>query len=88
MLPTTYIYIFLGSGYVLFLGAADASYFFLFNIFNQHKASEMVTYCIEILVEKLIIMKLYRFELLFFDGTVITGKFCVGVPLNNQSIYF
>ena len=32
-------------------------------------------------------MKLYRFELLFFDGTVITGKFCVGVPLNNQSIY-
>ena len=29
--------------YVLFLGAADASYF-LFNIFNQHKASEMVTY--------------------------------------------
>ena len=32
-------------------------------------------------------MKLYRFELLFFDGTVITGKFCVGVPLNIQSIY-
>ena len=28
-----------------------------------------------------------KFELLFFDGTVITGKFCVGVPLNNQSIY-
>ena len=27
-------------------------------------------------------MKLYRFELLLFDGTVITGKFCVGVPLN------
>ena len=24
---------------------------------------------------------------LFSDGTVITGKFCVGVPLNNQSIY-
>ena len=32
-------------------------------------------------------MKLYRFELLFFDGTVFTGKFCVGVPLNIQSIY-
>ena len=32
-------------------------------------------------------MKLYRFELLFFDGTVKTGKFCVGVPLNIQSIY-
>ena len=32
-------------------------------------------------------MKLYRFESLFFDGTVITGKFCVGVPLNIQSIY-
>ena len=47
----------------------------------------MVTYLIDILVEKLIIMKLYRFELLFFDGTVITGKFCVGVPLNIQSIY-
>ena len=28
-------------------------------------------------------MKLYRFELLFFDGTVITGKFCVGVPLKH-----
>ena len=27
------------------------------------------------------------FESLFFDGTVITGKFCVGVPLNIQSIY-
>ena len=39
------------------------------------------------LIEKLIIMKLYRFELLFFGGTVITGKFCVGVPLNIQSIY-
>ena len=38
-------------------------------------------------VDKLIIMKLYRFELLLFDGTVITGKFCVGVPLNIQSIY-
>ena len=32
-------------------------------------------------------MKLYRFALLFFDDTVITGKFCIGVPLNNQSIY-
>ena len=32
-------------------------------------------------------MKLCRFASLFFDGTVITGKFCVGVPLNNQSIY-
>ena len=32
-------------------------------------------------------MKLYRFALLFFDGTVITREFCVGVPLNNQSIY-
>ena len=32
-------------------------------------------------------MKLYRFALLFFDGTVITGKFCVGVPLNIQSIF-
>ena len=32
-------------------------------------------------------MKLYRFESLFFDGTVITRKFCVGVPLNIQSIY-
>ena len=29
----------------------------------------------------------YRNELLFFDGTVLTGKFCVGVPLNIQSIY-
>ena len=28
-----------------------------------------------------------RFALLFFDDTVITGKFCVGVPLNNQCIY-
>ena len=35
----------------------------------------------------LIVMKLYRFALLFFDGSVITGKFCVGVPVNNQSIY-
>ena len=26
-------------------------------------------------------------EQLFFDGIVITGKFCVGVPLNIQSIY-
>ena len=51
------------------------------------QASEMVTYWIEILVEKLITMKLYRSELIFFDGTVITGKFCVGVPLNIQSIY-
>ena len=33
----------------------------------------MVTYQIEIFVEKLIVMKLYRFALLFFDGTVITG---------------
>ena len=32
-------------------------------------------------------MKLYKFELLFFDGTVLTGKFCVGVPLNILSIY-
>ena len=32
-------------------------------------------------------MKLFRFTLLFFDGTVLTGKFCVGVPLNIQSIY-
>ena len=32
-------------------------------------------------------MKLYRFELLFFDGTVFTRKFCVCVPLNNQTIY-
>ena len=33
-------------------------------------------------------MKLYRFALLFFDGTVITGKLCVGVPLtSNLSIY-
>ena len=32
-------------------------------------------------------MKLYRFALLFFDDTVLTGKFCVGVPLNIQSIY-
>ena len=32
-------------------------------------------------------MKLYRFTLLFFDGTVITGKCFVGVPLNIQSIY-
>ena len=39
------------------------------------------------LLEKLILRKLYRFELLFFDGTVLTGKFCVGVPLNIQSIY-
>ena len=53
----------------------------------SYKASEMVTYLIDILVEKLIVMKLYKFELLFFDGTVITGKFCVGVPLNIQSIY-
>ena len=27
-------------------------------------------------------MKLYRFELLLFDGTVLTVKFCVGVSLN------
>ena len=47
---------------------------FLFNTFNQHKDSEIVTYWIEILVEKLILMKLYRFELLFFDGTVLTGN--------------
>ena len=46
----------------------------LFNIFNQHKATEMVAYWIEILVEKLIIMKLYRFELLFFYDTVLTGN--------------
>ena len=32
-------------------------------------------------------MKLYRFELLFFDGTVLTGKFCVGVPLEIQYNY-
>ena len=42
-------------------------------IFNQHKDSEMVAYWIEIL-EKLIIMKLYKFELLFFGGTVLTGN--------------
>ena len=29
----------------------------------------------------------YIFELLFFDGTVLTGKFRVGVPLNIQSLY-
>ena len=45
----------------------------LSNIFNQHKDSEMVAYWIEIL-KKLIIMKLYKFELLFFDGTVLTGN--------------
>ena len=32
-------------------------------------------------------MKLYGFELLFFDGTVIIGKFSVGMPLNIQTIY-
>ena len=32
---------------------------------------------------------LYYFQkLLFFDGIVLTGKFCVGVSLNIQSIYF
>ena len=36
-----------------------------------------------------LIRKSYRFELSFFDGTVtvLSGKFCVGVPLNIQSIY-
>ena len=33
----------------------------------------MVAYWIEIL-EKLMIMKLYKFELLFFNGTVLTGN--------------
>ena len=28
-----------------------------------------------------------KFELLFFDGIVLTGKFCVGVLLYIQSIY-
>ena len=32
-------------------------------------------------------MKLYRFELLFFDLTVLSGKFCVGVSLSIQLIY-
>ena len=41
----------------------------MYHIFYQD--SEMVAYWIEIL-EKLIIMKLYKFELLFFDGTVLT----------------
>ena len=27
-------------------------------------------------------MNLYSFELLFFGGTVLTEKFCVGVPFN------
>ena len=46
-------------------------------LFTDYKASEMVTYLIEILVEKLIIMKLYRSELLFFDSTVRIGKFAL-----------
>ena len=32
-------------------------------------------------------MKLYRFELLFFDITVLTRNCSVGVPLNVQSMY-
>ena len=39
------------------------------------------------IVEKVMYEIIYRFELLFFDGSVLTGKFCVGVPLNIQSIY-
>ena len=42
----------------------------------------------EILLEKLIVIKCYRFVLLFSDSTVITAdNFCFEVPLNNQSIY-
>ena len=40
---------------------------------GYNKDSGMVAYWIEIL-EKLKIMKLYRFELLFFDGIVLTGN--------------
>ena len=36
-------------------------------------------------------MTLYRFLLLLIDGTFITerkpGKFCIGVPFHNPSIY-
>ena len=38
-------------------------------------------------IREIIVMKLQRSELLFFDGTVLTEKFCVGVPLNIQYIY-
>ena len=40
----------------------------------------MGTCLVEILLEKLIVGKLCRYELLLFDGIVLTGKFCVGVP--------
>ena len=41
----------------------------------------------DLFVKKLIVMKLFRFALLFFDGTVLTEKFCVSVPLSIKSIY-
>ena len=41
--------------------------------YDKYKAGVMVTYQIEIILEKRIVMKLYRLDLLFFDDTVITG---------------
>ena len=58
-----------------------------YNMYKQCNCPCLAIFFIYVNVEKSIVMKLYRFAFLFFDGTVITGQFCVGVPLNNQSIY-
>ena len=60
-----------------------------------HRLSVLPTFSNNVIYKKIlpmsisiiIVMKLYRFELLFFDGTVLTEKFRVEVPLNIQSIH-